>query len=334
MNDVRERIWGVTRLAEDSQEVVDADEEVFRRLNLFDTVLTLATDLQSGVSSYSTEFRGLGQQDSRHDVLTVQLDLCPPTGAPPISLPRTKSSRHSSKRASKVSKPIGKSIEISIAQDVTALRSRGGDTGSVVWKASIDFARLVLEQLHFAVPTASLFDKTALENMEILELGAGTGLLSIALSTWVKNYTVTDIREILPLLEKNILLNYAGSTDTTNISIAELDWLSLHATPTKQRSRVFQFPAVDLVFVVDCIYHPSLMPALVDTIDYLSTPGRTTVTVVVELRDEEAVRVFLELWLGTPNWEIWRIGRSHGLPRPYVIWVGRKVDGGNKQGSD
>ncbi|SJL03406.1 uncharacterized protein ARMOST_06760 [Armillaria ostoyae] len=181
---------------------------------------------------------------------------------------------------------------------------------------AVDFARLVLEQLHFAVPTASLFDKTALENMEILELGAGTGLLSIALSTWVKNYTVTDIREILPLLEKNILLNYAGSTDTTNISITELDWLSLHATPAKQRSRVFQFPAVDLVFVVDCIYHPSPMPALVDTIDYLSTPGRTTVTVVVELRDEEAVRVFLELWLGTPNWEIWRIGRSNGLPRP------------------
>ncbi|KAK0218218.1 putative methyltransferase-domain-containing protein [Armillaria fumosa] len=323
MNNIGDRIWGVVRLTEDSQEVVDADEEVF----------LIYSDLQSGVSSYSTEFRGLGQQDSRHDVLTVQLDLCPPTSAPPISLPRTKSSRHSSKRATKVLSPIRKTIEINIAQDVTALRSRGGDTGSVVWKASIDFARLVLEQLHFAVPSASLFDKTALANKEILELGAGTGLLSIALSTWIKNYIVTDIREILPLLEKNISLNYAGSTDATNISIAELDWLSLHAMPTKQRSRVFQFPAVDLVLVVDCIYHPSLTPALVDTIDYLSTPGRTTVMVVVELRDEDAVRVFLELWLGTPGWEIWRIGRSNGLPRPYVIWVGRKVDVGNKQGS-
>ncbi|KAK0488661.1 putative methyltransferase-domain-containing protein [Armillaria novae-zelandiae] len=200
---------------------------------------------------------------------------------------------------------------------------------------SIDFARLVLEQLHFAAPTASLFDKTALGNTEILELGnrAGTGLLSIALSAWVKNYIVTDIHEILPLLEKNILLNYAGSADATNISIAELDWLSLHTMPTKQRSRVFQFPDVDLVLVVDCIYHPSLMPALVDAIDYLSTPGRTTVTVVVELRDEDAVRMFLELWLGIPGWEIWRIGRSNGLPRPYVIWVGRKTDGDNKQGS-
>ncbi len=37
---------------------------------------------------------------------------------------------------------------------------------------SIDFARLVLEQLHFAAPTASLFNKTALGNMEILELGS------------------------------------------------------------------------------------------------------------------------------------------------------------------
>ncbi|PBK65861.1 hypothetical protein ARMSODRAFT_377623 [Armillaria solidipes] len=95
MNDVGERIWGVTRLAEDSQVVVDADEEVF----------LIYSDLQSGVSSYSTEFRGLGQQDSRHDVLTVQLDLCPPTGAPPVSLPRTKSSRHSSKRRYRLAKP-------------------------------------------------------------------------------------------------------------------------------------------------------------------------------------------------------------------------------------
>ncbi len=45
MNDVGDRIWGVARLAEDSQEVVDADEEVFYWLNLFDTVLTLATGI-------------------------------------------------------------------------------------------------------------------------------------------------------------------------------------------------------------------------------------------------------------------------------------------------
>ncbi|KAK0457832.1 putative methyltransferase-domain-containing protein [Desarmillaria tabescens] len=324
MNDGGNRNCGAVRLPEDSQLVVDADEEVF----------LIYSDLQGGISPYSGEFRGLGQQDSHHDVLTVQLDLCPPMGAPPVPLPRAKSSRHSSKRPTKLSRPAGRTIEISVAQDVTALRSRNGDTGSVVWKASIDFARLVLEQLHFAAPTDSLFDKTTLRDMAILELGAGTGLLSMALSPWVRNYTVTDTSEILPLLEKNVSLNCAGSPDTTNISIAELDWLSLHATPSKQRSRAFQFPAVDLVFVVDCIYHPSLMPALVDTIDYVSTPGRTTVMVVIELRDEDAVRLFLELWLGRAGWEIYRIGRSNGLPRPYMIWVGRKVDGHNSQEQD
>ncbi|KAG7444431.1 uncharacterized protein BT62DRAFT_899902 [Guyanagaster necrorhizus] len=315
MNDGGNRVYGVVRLSEDSQEVVDADEEVF----------LIYSDLQSGISPNSNGFRGLGQQDSHHDVLTVQLDLCPPTGAPPVSSSRARSSRHSSKRGTKVSRPVGKTIEISIAQDTTALRSRRGDTGSVVWKASIDFARLVLEQLHFVAPTASLFDKNYLGDTAVLELGAGTGLLSVALCSWVKSYTVTDTSEMLPLLEKNILLNCSGSPGTTNISIAELDWLSLHATPSKRRSRVFDFPAFDLVLVVDCVYHPSLVPALVDTIDCVSTPGRTTVTVVVELRDEDAVRLLLQLWLGTPGWEIRRIGRSIGLPRPYVIWVGRKV---------
>ena len=42
------------------------------------------------------------------------------------------------KRQKKPRKNQGRTIEIEIAQDKTALRSRKGDTGSVLWKARFE----------------------------------------------------------------------------------------------------------------------------------------------------------------------------------------------------
>lgn len=76
---------------------------------------------------------------------------------------------------------------------------------------------------------------------------------------------------------------------------------------------------------MDCIYHPSLLPALVETIDYLTTPGVTAVLVVVELRAEDVIREFLELWLNASTkgaWEIWHVDEV--MEGPYAVWVGWK----------
>ena len=89
-----------------------------------------------------------------------------------------------------------------------------------------------------------------------------------------------------------------------------LDWLALQECPPNIRRSVYSYDPIDLLLVVDCIYHPSLLPALVETIDYLSIPDRTTVLVVVELRAEDVIREFLELWLGAGGkgiWEIWHV---------------------------
>lgn len=103
----------------------------------------------------------------------------------------------------------------------------------------------------------------------------------------------------------------------------ELDWEILHKTPPSLRPRLFSRddPPIDILLVVDCIYHPSLLPALVDTLDYLATPERTAVLVVSELRSEDVMREVLELWLKQPGWEIWRLGEGL-LEMPYVIWLG------------
>jgi hypothetical protein len=160
-------------------------------------------------------------------------------------------------------------------------------------------------------------------------LSAGTGLLAIALSPLVRRYTVTDISDLLPLLRKNMALNFDGwpnclpLTPGSNVLVEELDWVLLHSTSLPHRCRVFNSEAIDILLLVDCIYHPFLLPALVDTIHYLATPNRTVVLVVVELRADDVIREFLQLWLGKPGWEVWRI--SDGLlPRPYVMWLGSR----------
>ncbi|TFY61184.1 hypothetical protein EVG20_g7145, partial [Dentipellis fragilis] len=169
---------------------------------------------EDGVTGHP--FRGLGFLDSRQDSLTVRLHVKPApvqvleTDLQDTNKPSTKLSGRSKGRSTKAK---GKAkhndetrvIEIELAQDATALRSRSGDTGSVLWKASMDFAQLVLQEYYFPHPDIdSLFYPTALRNAHILELGsvcfpafllhrtanrhsyhspssAGTGLLSLVL---------------------------------------------------------------------------------------------------------------------------------------------------------
>ena len=171
--------------------------------------------------------------------------------------------------------------------------------------ASVGFIFIRHRSLRYAIPCS-----------------AGTGLLSVVLSRYVRHYTVTDIDELIPLIRKNIARNMPPPPVPTsrskhpppaapNVTATALDWVALHAAPMPLRARLVPAEPVDLLLVVDCIYHPSLLPPLLTTIDYLTVADRTAVVVVVELRAEDVIREFLQLWLdlsaGT-EWEIWSVG--------------------------
>lgn len=88
-------------------------------------------------------FRGLGFLDSKSDVMNICLELT----APPLWTTTTTSARTQSGRGrhgKRSAKPLksqneGQVVEIELAQDTTALRSRKGDTGSVLWRARCPF---------------------------------------------------------------------------------------------------------------------------------------------------------------------------------------------------
>lgn len=78
-------------------------------------------------NSLSDGFRGLGHVDSRMDTLSITFELKSPALESDPFVKQSKFERQRQKG--------DKTIEVELAQDKTALRSRKGDTGSVLWIA-------------------------------------------------------------------------------------------------------------------------------------------------------------------------------------------------------
>ncbi|KAI5895105.1 uncharacterized protein SCHCODRAFT_02496605 [Schizophyllum commune H4-8] len=310
---------GPIQLTDDSERITDADEEIF----------LLYTALQAHPIPEEAH-RGLGFLDSHHDTIEVVIEL---DEDPPRALTSTVGSPYSSGPSTPAAeepptKPSGpQSVQVELYQDKTRLHTTKGDTGSVLWRASIDFARIVLRQYHHR-NSDSFFERDSLSNLCVLELGAGTGLLPVLLAPLVKHYTATDIAGLTHLISKNVHLNSADH-DLGNVAVEALDWEQLHATPLPRRRKAFPDDAPDLILAVDCIYHPSLVGPLVSTINHFAKPDKSTVVVVSELRAEDVLRGFLEAWLDGARWEVWHAGDGTDGPGllgvPYVTWVGRKI---------
>ncbi|KAF8473694.1 putative methyltransferase-domain-containing protein [Russula ochroleuca] len=310
---------GPISLPTDATFVSDADEEIF-------LLYTRLAALKPPDSSDTGNFHGLGTENSKEDALLVRIELKPPPTAYDPTPKSEKLNRNTGRRNRGKKREGSRSrsdyrkelepvvLEYRLFQDITALRSRSGDTGSVLWKTSIEFLSLVLRQLHFPEPTRpGLFDYAKLRHTHVLELGAGTGLLALALSPLVRKYTTTDIPALLPLLRKNVLSAPPTTTGTT-VTVAALDW----TLPTLRQIDISADPP-DVLLVVDCIYHPTLVRPLLATMTALAAPQHTVALVVAELRAEDVLRDFLEGWIEL-GWRVWSIAEGLLGPR-WGMWV-------------
>ncbi|KAI0028400.1 hypothetical protein K488DRAFT_89782 [Vararia minispora EC-137] len=300
------------RLPETATTVTDADEEVF----LLYTRLAGLKPIGDATSSLG--FRGLGFLDATTDRLPVRLEITPHSGDVhtdpdvPEGKARQNSRRRMKRRRNSEEQRVV--LELELWQDTTALRSRAGDTGSVLWRASIDFTIFVLQQVHFPYPSA-LLDLASLSRAHALELGAGTGLLAAALGPFFRRYTATDMPALVPLLRKNAS-GAAHALDWTFPAVRQLPDSVLADPP-------------DLLLAIDCLYHPALVGPLLDTLSVLCTPGHTAVLVLSELRADDVVRDFVASWLARVNerWTVVRIaddapGAPEALGARYAMWVG------------
>lgn len=187
-----------------------------------------------------------------------------------------------------------------IYQDVTSLRSSKGNTGSVVWRSTVELA------IRFHQGT--LFDLSRLKDATVLELGAGTGALPVLVGGLSGRWLATDQEELIPLLRKNL-------DKHERVKVSSLDWFdflnppSMHSALLRKkhvldqlvpsataRERGEKVDGADLIICCDCIYNPGLFDALVATLNVFTDKQRTMVLVSCEMRSDESLAEFLTKW--------------------------------------
>jgi hypothetical protein len=128
---------------------------------------------------------------------------------------------------------------------------------------------------------------------------------------------------LLPLLRKNLFSVPGPSTTSAGsgigatahaIAVAALDW-----TLSAQRQIDVCDDPPEVLLVVDCIYHPSLVRPLLETMTALAAPRHTVALVVAELRAEDVLREFLEVWIAL-GWNVWSVADGLLGPR-WGMWV-------------
>jgi SAM-dependent methyltransferase len=200
---------------------------------------------------------------------------------------------------------------------------------------SILLAKLLLTDA--SLGRSEFISPSLLSNAKILELGSGTGTLSILLGQLVKEWTATDIAELLPLIAKNHKHNITRLA-RTNLNFRELDWTwSSQMFARNAQEMVHQ--QYDLLFAADCLYNEALLQPFVNTINRVNSKY---VVIISELRSAEVLRLFIQLWLASGTWHIYRVGGyNHSderlvkkeseehpdepLGHKHVMWVGWKA---------
>ena len=161
-------------------------------------------------------------------------------------------------------------LTITLAQDPGLYVSSLDGTGAVAWGSSYVLADLLQRQgVPLAVAGGQLEKTKPLEGCRVLELGAGTGLVSMVCSRLGAEVAATDGSDkVLGLLSKNAAANRRGEEDK-EMTVRRLEWGT-----TVDWVESFQ---PEVVVLADVFYsaNSGSWPALIETLQSLSwTEGK------------------------------------------------------------
>ena len=194
-------------------------------------------------------------------------------------------------------------IELKIAQEFE------GDVGCVVWDAAlvlVKFLETITGEI-YQKPTESLFHpassldgvslaKLKLLNLffkkrlhldhtlDVLELGAGTGVCSFAIASLVNaKVFCTDLKQFEYLIKQNLHANRSNFRSSSEVLTCELDWSECDQSDLKNES-------FDLIVLPDCVYYEESVESLVQTLKLFCKP-KTLILMSLEERSEKKVLV-------------------------------------------
>ncbi|GAA98416.1 uncharacterized protein L969DRAFT_94222 [Mixia osmundae IAM 14324] len=145
----------------------------------------------------------------------------------------------------------------SAAPNFQLLVDAGPGCGGITWPAA--------EVLTAYLANILALNPSWLEGKRIVELGAGTGAVSMALARMMKKrgsrttiYS-TDQAILLDLMDANTVLNDVGDT----VNVRELSWGETIAS---------EMQTPDIILAADCVYFEPAFPLLMKTLRLLATP--------------------------------------------------------------
>ena len=123
----------------------------------------------------------------------------------------------------------------------------------------------------------------AWHGMAVADVGAGTGLCSLAVHFLGAQVTATDMNKegVQTLLRKNL-----GANGAVGVQVAPHDWGSVVAAPLA--------PPYDYVLASDVIFKEELVPLLLKSMEALAGP-HSVVFMCAENHSQRALDLFFEL---------------------------------------
>ena len=141
---------------------------------------------------------------------------------------------------------------------------------------------------------AHYIQETLPRGTKAIELGAGTGLVSIALGILGWEVWATDLTNVIDdVLRINIERNREGT-----IVVQELDWCKEEwkwiYNSTRTDDDTLQSPELDLIVCADGVYSAELILPLLQTLNTLSGSNSPLILIAFERRDTAVIDSFFE----------------------------------------
>jgi hypothetical protein len=154
------------------------------------------------------------------------------------------------------------------------------DLGNTVWDGS-----LVL--VHY-FSNKKVFSPDYWKGKRCIELGSGTGIVGIVVSTFGANIILTDKEPQIDLIKASIEKNKTLLMDS-NISVQRLLW----GEPLEDSESLLPLP-FDAIIASECIYYEELVVPLCKSLDALSGP-ETDIYISYESHNPDGVAFFLKI---------------------------------------
>jgi len=144
------------------------------------------------------------------------------------------------------------------------------------------------------------------KNKQILELGSGTGICGIFLSVFEpKRIILTDKKESLDLIAKNLEKNRDFTSKNTDFAIEEFDWSDNQKLNYYKENYKFDF-----IICSDLFYDKSQYENLHRIFNELAVEKHTTIILAFNYREETGLEFFDYFKHNSDVWEFKKLGNE------------------------